>query len=85
MSLLKRCEIGVTSNLLLTSATVICLAIEFFFKFDAGHVYDRSMTYMFEINVFGNAGYCQILHQVCWLMQMQLYIDPELGIGNYLK
>ena len=33
-----------------------------FFEFDAGHGYNRSMTYMFGMCVFGNSGYCQILH-----------------------
>ena len=45
-------------------------------EFDAGHGYDRSMPYIFEI--------CRILHQDFWLMQMDLCLDLELGMGNYL-
>ena len=44
-----------------------------FFEFDAGHWYDRSMPYMFEICVFENSSYCRILHQDFWLMQMDLW------------
>ena len=41
------------------------------------------MSYMFAICVFGNSGYCQILHQYVWLMQMDLCLDLELGMGSY--
>ena len=40
---------------------------------------------MFELCVFGNSGYCQILHQDCWLMQLDLCLDLELSMGNYLR
>ena len=56
-----------------------------FFEFDAGHGYDRSMPYMFGICVFENSTYCQILHQDFWLMQMDLFLDLELSMGNYLR
>ena len=62
-----------------------------FFEFDAGHGYDRSMPYMFgiclffEIFFFGNPGYCRILHRYFWLMQMDLCLDLELGMWNYLR
>ena len=35
--------------------------------------------------VFGNSGYCQILHQDCWLMQMDLCLDLELSMENYAR
>ena len=38
----------------------------------------------FEICLLGNPGYCRILHQDFWLMQIDLGLDLELGIGNYL-
>ena len=41
------------------------------------------MPYMFGISVLGNSGYCQILDQDFRLMQMDLCLDLELGIGNY--
>ena len=42
------------------------------------------MPYLFGICVFENLSYCRILHQHFWLMQMHLYLDLELGMGNYL-
>ena len=41
-------------------------------EFDVGRTCDSSMTHMFKICVFGNSGYCQILHQ---LMQTDLCLD----------
>ena len=40
---------------------------------------------MFGLCVFGNSGYCQILHQSFWLMQMDLWLDLELSMGSYLR
>ena len=40
---------------------------------------------LLEIFLFGNPGYCRILHQDSWLMQMDLCFDLELSIGNYLS
>ena len=31
------------------------------------------------------ATYCRILHQDFWLMQMDLCLDLELSMGNYLR
>ena len=39
----------------------------------------------FGICLFGNPGHCQILHQDFWLMQMDLCLDLELSMGNYLR
>ena len=39
----------------------------------------------FEICIFGNPGYCGILPQDFWLMQMDLCPDLELGMGKYLR
>ena len=38
----------------------------------------------FEICLLGNPGYCRILHQGFWLMQMDLCLDLELSMRNYL-
>ena len=61
-----------------------------FFEFDVGHGYDRSMPYMFRIFFFeicfffGNPGYCGIL-QDFQLMQMDVCLDLDLSMGNYLR
>ena len=55
------------------------------FEFDASHGFDRIIPYMFEYVFFGNSGYCRIIHQDCWLMQMDLCLDLELSMGNYSK
>ena len=55
-----------------------------FFKFDVNHGCDRSMPYLFVIYVFGNSSYCRILHQDFWLMQMDLCLELELSMINYL-
>ena len=39
----------------------------------------------FEICLFGNPGYCRILQQDFWLMQMHLCLDLKLSMGNYLR
>ena len=39
----------------------------------------------FDIYLFINQGYCRILHQDFWLMQMDLCLDLELSMGNYLR
>ena len=41
---------------------------------------EGSMPYMFGICVFRNSGYCRILHQDFWLMQMDLCLDLELSM-----
>ena len=40
---------------------------------------------MFAICVFGNSSYCPILHQDFWLMQIDLCLDLEVSMGNYLR
>ena len=39
---------------------------------------------LFSICLFGNSGYCRILHQDLSLMQVDLCLDLELSMGNYL-
>ena len=47
--------------------------------------YPTCLGYVFfEICLIGNPGYCRILHQDFCLMQMDLCLDLELSMGNYL-
>ena len=54
-----------------------------FFEFDAGHGYDRIMSYMFGIGVFRNSGYCRIVHQD--LADVDECLDLEVSMGNYSR
>ena len=72
-----------------------------FFEFDANHGYDRLRFIYLLLQciiidmieacptclgyVFGNSSYCRILHQDFCLMQMDLYPDLEVSMGNYLR
>ena len=56
-----------------------------FSEFDAGQGYDRNMPYMCGICVFLSSGYCRILHQDVWPIEMDLCLDLELGTGNYVR
>ena len=47
--------------------------------------YNRSMPYIFWICVFRNSGHCRILHQHFWLMQMDLCLDLELSMTNFIR
>ena len=45
----------------------------------------RNKKKLFGICVFENSSYCRIQYQDFWLMQMDLCLDLELSMENYLR